>query len=310
MIARPGLEPARLVVDAVAGQSALGNQAEDPPVIHQCAGIEHRLVVPDREPDADDDALGVPRDLAQHFRRRVENGGREKHVFATVTADAELGQTQDAHALGLRLRDHIQDVFRVGVPGEGRLVESRGGDFDESHLPQTSRSSWELARAPNLGPANGGKPCWAPSSITRTGGQGRGEPRVEIRDYAGDIWARHHLLDPRRAVFEDFAIPARTHRIRSCAVRIATDRPGSAQRRAGQPFHLGESRRESAGHEGGVDSHHGAIERTSHTLGLNEQRLWRDEVSALERSLQSSPEEQGLRQVGSEIADCLQPRES
>ena len=137
---RPRLEPARLVVNAVAGEELLGDEADDHAVGEQRGGVVQRLLVIDAAADRDDHAAGQRRERVELRERDVLQAVHEERVLAAVSGDRELGQAQQRHALGARVLDRDAQVREVRVPRERRLVHTSDRDLDELH-----RTSYRLS---------------------------------------------------------------------------------------------------------------------------------------------------------------------
>jgi hypothetical protein len=143
LTARPRLEPARLVVDAVAGEELLRGEPDDLAVGEQRRGVVQRLLVIERQADGDHHARGERRERLELRERGVLQAVHEERVLAGVPGDRELRQTQQRHALAARLRDRLCEVREVLVPRKWRLVDARDTDLDEPHddLPVDLRCS-------------------------------------------------------------------------------------------------------------------------------------------------------------------------
>ena len=113
---RPRLEPARLVVDAVAGEELLADEADDRAVDEQRRGVVQRLLVIDRQPDGDDHAVGQRRERLELGERGVLQAVHEERVLAAVAGDRQLGQAQQGDAVGARVLDRVAQVREVRRP--------------------------------------------------------------------------------------------------------------------------------------------------------------------------------------------------
>ncbi len=123
---RPGLEPARLVVDAVARQETLRHEPRDGAVAAQGHAVEDGVVVGQGEAEAGDHARRARQQLVERVQRAPVHVGREEHVFAAVTRQAHLGQAEDAHASVPRLVEGERHAGGVAAPVEGHLVQNGG----------------------------------------------------------------------------------------------------------------------------------------------------------------------------------------
>ncbi len=92
---RPGLEPARFVVQAIAAKEPLGDEAGDPPIDGQTGTVEQGVAVHQRQPEADDHAVRVRQDCRERFARRLLKSHAVEGVFAAVAGDAQFGQAED-----------------------------------------------------------------------------------------------------------------------------------------------------------------------------------------------------------------------
>ena len=124
---RPAAKPAWLVVNAVAGQVLLGDEAEQLAVASDGGRVVERALVERRQAEAGEQALRVWDKLLQHVERGPLHAGRKVHVLAAVAGDAQLGQAENAHAGVAGSGDRGPNVPGVCVPRHRRLIDGGGG---------------------------------------------------------------------------------------------------------------------------------------------------------------------------------------
>src|SRR4051794_23510190 len=72
---RPGLEPAQLIVDAVAGQKALDHKAGDAAVGQKRGRVEHGILIEDWQPHRDNQAARLRNNLLEDLPGRLLDPG-------------------------------------------------------------------------------------------------------------------------------------------------------------------------------------------------------------------------------------------
>ena len=131
---RPGLKPTRLVVDALPCEILLGRQPQQFAVDRQGRRVEPPAAAQHRQPQRDDHPPRLGQNLVEHAGGHCHRGRRVKGVFTSVPGDAQLGQAEDAHAIGPGRFDRADDVGRISIPVERRLIQRGSGNFDELHV--------------------------------------------------------------------------------------------------------------------------------------------------------------------------------
>ena len=137
---RPGLEPARLIVDAVAGEKPLGGKTENPTVSHQRRRVVKRAMVQHGQPNRDDNSASARHDLFQHSPGGALHGRREKRVFTAVAGDAQLRQAEQTDPLAAGRLDAGDNVRLVRLPRQRSLIQDSGADFQQLHIRRLTLS--------------------------------------------------------------------------------------------------------------------------------------------------------------------------
>jgi len=129
----PGLEPARLVVDAIAGEMLLGHASQHPSIGDHRYAIEQRAVVQARQTETHHQPVRLGQQFEQHAFGLHHDVGAMEGVLAAIAGDAQLGQAEQADLRGAGVTDGGQDALLVPVPIERGLVEDGGGEGDPVH---------------------------------------------------------------------------------------------------------------------------------------------------------------------------------
>jgi len=134
LVVWPWLEPARLVVKALAREVFLRSEACDLAVGHDAGGIVKTASAPDRQPDAHDHPAGLREERHQHAPGALGDIGAEERILAAVPGRTELREGEQGNPRGLGFSDHGLDASLIARPVERRLIERRGGDLDRKHV--------------------------------------------------------------------------------------------------------------------------------------------------------------------------------
>ncbi len=144
---RPGLEPARLIMDAVAREMPFRHEAHQLPIRQERGAVEHSVLVQDGQPDRDHHAPRFRQHLHQCRPGTPEGVGRVEGVLASVPGQAELRQTQHRDAHGPRLRNGPADVFQIMAPVERGLVQHRRADMEGAHGRSSPPRAFVISRS-------------------------------------------------------------------------------------------------------------------------------------------------------------------
>ncbi len=126
----PGVEPAGFVVEAIAGEVFLGDEASDFTVDEDGDGVVDGIFDPDREPNGDDHFLGFDGDFGEAGPGSLGDFVGEELVLTAVAGDGEFGEAEDGDVGGAGLGDGFEDAAAVAGPVEGDLVEAACADAD------------------------------------------------------------------------------------------------------------------------------------------------------------------------------------
>ena len=129
----PGLEPAGLVVQAVAAEEPLGHEARNPPIDRQAGTVEQGVAMQERQAQAHDHALRGGKDRFERLPDHRLESRPVEGVLAAVTGDAQFRQAKDRDSLSPSSADRRQDVLLVARPVQGRLIQNGCRNSDTCH---------------------------------------------------------------------------------------------------------------------------------------------------------------------------------
>ena len=144
-----GGEPALLVVFAVVGQVALGNDAQQPAARDRQRAVVEAPGAADGRPDADDRRQVAAR-LDQPRERgldRVEQRVLQVQIVDRVGGQRQLGKDHQIDALGVRPAPQVQDPLGVGVDIAHRPQRRRRGDAQHALVVESVKVHATCSRA-------------------------------------------------------------------------------------------------------------------------------------------------------------------
>ena len=86
-------------MDAVIGQSLLGDETTDGAINHNCRAVVDLVLVQNRKPKRHDHAAGLRQKLLQHLPGALTQVGAKEIIFTVVAGDAQLRQTENRDAI-------------------------------------------------------------------------------------------------------------------------------------------------------------------------------------------------------------------
>ncbi len=129
----PGLEPARLVVQTVAAEEPLGNEARDPPIDRQAGTVEQGITMQERQAQAHDHAPRGRKDCFERFPDYRLESRPVEGILAAVAGDAHFRQAKDRGSLSPSSTDRRQDVLLIARPIQGSLIQHGCRNSDTCH---------------------------------------------------------------------------------------------------------------------------------------------------------------------------------
>ena len=112
----------------------LGDEAGDLSVRQNAGRVVNTVGDKQWQPNGDDHAIGFRSDLLQHVPRRLPDVRCQEHVFAAITGNAQLGQTQHVHLLLASRADGFKDSLSIPVPVQWRLVKNPRAQSNSLHV--------------------------------------------------------------------------------------------------------------------------------------------------------------------------------
>ena len=122
---RPCAKPAWLIMQSISCKVLLGDKSRDATMRQDAGCIVNSIGDEQRQPNRHDHAIGFRNDLLQHVPGCSPDMRCQEHVFAAITWNTQLRQTQDVYIFLPCELDRFQNAVGVAFPIERRLIQSR-----------------------------------------------------------------------------------------------------------------------------------------------------------------------------------------